>query len=319
MKKILTSIAIMFTLLFFCTQILLNSKEVMESVIFSFNIWKNNIFPSLFPFFVISSLLINYGFVEMVSELFKPIMNKLFKIKGEASFVFIMSLLSGFPSSAKYVRDLRIHNILSKEEASKLLTFTHFSNPLFILGTLSISFLNNKKIGLLILVIHYSTNILIGILFRNYYPSKINKSKVSIKNSILNMNKKRISNKDSFGTIISNSILSSINTLLLVLGSVTTFLIILTVLSNVLNLNGFNQAFLGGILEMTQGLKYVSLLDTSLKIKASLSTFIISFGGLSVHMQIISIISDTDIKYYPYLLARIIHAVVSSILIYIIL
>lgn len=318
MKKILTSTIIMFTLLFFCIQILLNSQEVMKSVIFSFNIWKNNIFPSLFPFFVISSLLINYGFIEMISEIFKPLMSKLFKIKGEASFVFIMSLLSGFPSSAKYVKDLRLKNMLSKEEATKLLMFTHFSNPLFILGTISISFLNNKRIGLLILLIHYSTNILIGLLVRNYSPSKIDNSKISIKRAILNMNKKRISNKDSFGTIISNSILTSINTLLLVLGSITTFLIISTIITDTFKFSGFNQAILGGILEMTQGLKYVSLLDTSLKIKAALSTLILSFGGFSVHMQIISIISETDIKYYPYLLARILHAVVSSILIYII-
>ena len=50
---------------------------------------------------------------------------------------------------------------------------------------------------------------------------------------------------------------------------------------------------------MTQGLKYISVLNIPLKFKATLSTMILSFGGLSVHMQIIGILSDTDIEYLP--------------------
>ena len=44
---------------------------------------------------------------------------------------------------------------------------------------------------------------------------------------------------------------------------------------------------------------------------------IISFGGLSVHMQIFSILSDTKIKYLPFLTARVMHAFISSFLVFI--
>ncbi len=67
---------------------------------------------------------------------------------------------------------------------------------------------------------------------------------------------------------------------------------------------------------MTQGLKYISLEAIPLKLKCTLSTMIISFGGLSVHMQIISILSDTKIKYFPFLTARILHALISSLLVF---
>jgi nucleoside recognition membrane protein YjiH len=66
---------------------------------------------------------------------------------------------------------------------------------------------------------------------------------------------------------------------------------------------------------MTQGLKYVSLLNISNYYKAILITAIISFGGLSVHTQIISIISDTKIKYLPFLVARIFHVIISVFII----
>ena len=84
-------------------------------------------------------------------------------------------------------------------------------------------------------------------------------------------------------------------------------------------MNSFTNSIINGIVEMTQGLKYVSLLNVSLKIKAILNAMIISFGGISVHVQIISIIKDSKIKYFPFLIARIIHAIISGLLIFIIL
>ena len=133
MKQRIVSIIIMITLMFIGMEILTSSEQILNSVKFSLSIWANNIFPSLFPFFVLSELLINYGFIEFVGELLKPIMIKLFKADSKTAFIFIMSILSGFPSNAKYTRELYKKNIIDKKQATKILTFTHFSNPLFIL------------------------------------------------------------------------------------------------------------------------------------------------------------------------------------------
>lgn len=316
MRKFITSILIMCVLLFIMFEILTSSTSIMETVSFSFGVWKNNIFPSLFPFFVLSEFLINYGFIEFVSELFKPIMNKLFKVKGVGAFVFIMSLISGFPSNSKYVRELYMNGLINEYEGTKLLTFTHFSNPLFILGTISILFLNNKEVGFLILFCHYFGNIIVGFMFRNYYVSEKENSKISFKNALLNMHKRRISNNKSFGEVMSGALTNGINTLLLIFGVVTLFLVITTIIDNNINLSSYYQSILNGIVEMTQGLKYVSLLDIPLKIKGTLSVMFISFGGISVHIQLISILSDTKIKYFPFFVARVIHACISSLMFY---
>lgn len=316
MKKIISSILIMYLLLFVGFEILTDSASILNSVSFSFKIWQNSIFPSLFPFFVLSELLINYGFVEFLSEVFKPIMNKIFKINPNASFIFVMSIISGFPSNAKYTRELYLNGKITEEEASKVLTFSHFSNPLFILGTVSVLFLKNKEVGLLILLSHYITNIIIGLIFRNYCVSNISHSKVSLKKAVKKMNEKRINNEKNFGQIITTALMNSINTLLLILGTVTMFLIITTIIDNKLDINSYYQSILNGIFEMTQGLKYISLLAIPLKLKSVLTVMILSFGGLSVHMQVISILSDTKIKYLPFLTARILHSAISGILVF---
>ena len=240
-------------------------------------------------------------------------------MRGNAAFIFILSLVSGCPSNAKYTRELYLNKKIDEQEATKILMFSHFSNPLFILGTISVTFLQDKRLGLIVLVSHYVSNIIIGLLVRNYHPSPLTNDKFSLKKAILMMHNKRINNDKRFGAIITNSLINSLNTLLLILGVITTFLIITTIIDNNFHLSLFNKSLISGFLEMTQGLKHVSLLNTTSEYKAILICMIISFGGLSVHTQILSIISDTNIKYKPFLLARLMHSVISGILCYLIL
>lgn len=316
MRKKSVSVLIMTLLLLIGIEILTSSKEIMNTVSFSFHVWKDNIFPSLFPFFILSTLLIEYGFVELVSELLKPVMTRVFKIESKAAFIFVMSMISGFPSNAKYTKELYEKGIISSKAATKILTFTHFSNPLFILGTVSILFLNNKEIGLIILLSHYITNFIVGIIFRNFFQCQKEDTNISINRAILAMHQKRIHKNKQFGEIITEAITGAIQTLLLVLGTVTMFLIVSTILNQIFHFNKLEQGIVSGMIEMTQGLSYLCKLPISLKLKSIFSTMILSFGGFSVHMQVISILSGTKISYKPYFIARIIHAVISGILVY---
>lgn len=310
----IVSTSIMTLLLSIAFFILTESKAVMEAVLFSFQIWKNNIFPSLFPFFLLSELLIQYGFVEFLGELLKPVMNRIFRISNQAAFIFVMSIISGFPSNAKYTKALLEEHKINEKEATKILTFTHFSNPLFILGTVSITFLGNREVGFLILFCHYITNLILGLLFRNYYPSPKTDCRVSIRKAITNMTLARQKKKVSFPLILTNALNHTIQTLLFILGVTTTFLIITTLINQHITLSTFHQSILNGFFEMTQGLKYVSLLNIPLKIKGILTVMILSFGGLSVHMQLIGILSKSKIRYFPYFTARVLHATIASLI-----
>ena len=314
MKNMISTLLILLFLLCIGFQILTNSNLVIESVKTSMNLWKNNVVPSIFPYFILSEFFIYFGFTEFLSELLGPLMNKLFKMRGICSFIFIMSIFSGFPSNAKYTNELLNEHQINKDEASKILLFSHFSNPMFILGTVSISFLKYKEIGPFILFCHYMGNIIIGFLFRNYYPN-IEHTSLSFKKACAKAHKKRKSNKQKLGVFFTSAIQKSLHTLLLMLGIITTFSILTTIITNYVNLPLCYQSLLSGSLEMTQGLKSISLLAIPLKFKVIYSVMILSFGGLSVHMQMFSIL-DTKVKYFPFLVARILHVLISSLLAY---
>ena len=288
-------------ILVFIFEILSNSNLIMESVSTSFNIWKNSLFPALFPMFVFSSILIDLGIIEIIAKSKSNILKKLFNINSSSIFIFIMSMFSGFPSSAKYINELYNKKLLTKYEAEKIILFSHFANPMFIIGTISLSFLNNKNLCFIIIFSHYIVNFIIGLCIRRFHINNDSNIDISYKNV-------------NIGTSISKSILNTINTLLLILGTVTFFLIITTIIDVNFNLNLPLKTIIFSITEMTQGIRHISLLNISLKLKCTFITMILSFGGLSIHLQTFSIINDLKLKYSHYLLSRIVHCLMSGII-----
>lgn len=296
MKKILSIIIFLLSIYF----ILTNSIEIMESIRLSFSICINNLFPSLIPFMLLSNILINYDFINDLSNILEKIMTRIFKVSKNCAFAVVMSIMSGTPSNAKYLKDLYDSNFINIKDIQKCLNFCHFTNPIFILGTIGYTFLGNKKIGLIILISHYLTSIIIGLF------NKKDKNFIEIK---INNNK----NNRNFINVLTKSIKSTIDTLFLILGVITTCLIITCILNKIINLPD-NFKFIYGFIEITQGLKYLSLSNFNIEIKTIISSFLISFGGICIHAQVFSILDNKKIRYFPYFKSRLIHGILSSIL-----
>lgn len=284
--------------------ILTNTYEIIESIKLSFSICINKLFPSLIPFMLFSNILINYDFINDISDILNKLMTKVFKVNKNCSFVFIMSILSGSPSNGKFLKDLLDNKLITINDCQNCLNFIHYTNPLFVLGTIGYTFFNSKQLGLIILISSYLSSFILGI---------FNKKK-----EICNYTTKKIENNKNFFNILNKSILSTINTLLLILGIITTFLIITCIINCLFDIDK-NYKFIYGILEITQGLNYLSISNININIKAIISSFFISFGGLCIHMQVFSILDNKKIRYIPYLISRILHGIISSIITFIIL
>lgn len=302
MKKKIYSLIVLFCLSFVIFFIFTNSSIINDSIFFSYELFIKNIFPSLFPMFIISYILVEIGIPEFLCSIFYKFFNKLFLVKSDASFVFFMSMLTGFPSSAKYIDMLIEKNRIDSHDASKILIFTFFSNPLFIVNTVGIMFLGNINLGFIILVSHITGNILVGLLFRNY--NKTNSTDVIDARKGIKVLINKI-NTTSFFSVFLNSIKDAINTMILIFGIIVTFQIIISILPC--------NMFFKGIIEMTTGLRLISIYD-NLYFKVFLSTFFISFGGLCIHTQIMNILNKKGVRYLPFLFARIIHGIISAVM-----
>lgn len=285
-------------------EILFNKTLVFDTISYSLKIWISSIFPSLFPFFIISDLLIKYNVTNYIPKGIKSIFRRFFKVSDNVVTIFFLSMISGFPSNARNTKMMYDMGRISLAEANHALIFTHFSNPLFILGTVAVFFLHNETYGYIILTSHYLANVILGILFKKYNNATDNKQ--------INVCLEDV----SFAKAFASAIKRAIDTLLMILGTLTCFLVLSSIIINRFDLNSYNAMILKGILEITMGIREVANLHIGDIYKVVLSSMFISFGGLSVHMQVLSFLVDSDISYKYFFIARIFHCIIAGFISY---
>lgn len=310
MKRKIETVVVFIIIIFYLISLFMFSDKVIEGIMFSIDIWKNNLIPSIFPFLVFSYIFINYGVSDVISEITKPFISNILRVNKECNYIIILSLLSGFPTSSKFINDSYENGDISLEDANYLLNFCFFSNPLFIIGTIGILLLGNKKLGVLILISHYLSNFIIAILTRK---KKNNKDSINIRNGFYKM-KEKISKSKPFASVLKESIFNAIDVLLLLFGIISIFVNINNIVFSIIDIDLLSKGIISGILEMTSGIRNISNLDILLNLKLSIIVSILSFGGISIHMQILSIVDSFKVNYKRFLFLRIL-SVISSVII----
>lgn len=268
--------------------IIIKRPIITNSIIDAINIWITNIFPALFPILILSDLIVSTDLIKTITNVIGPIFSKIFKVSKYSSYVFVMSSLSGCPSNAKYIKDLLDNKLIHKDEAVKILSFSLLYNPILIL---TITPYLTKFDAYFIIISNIFINLIIGLINRNQKCSIDNNSELIPKN---------------FNLI--NSISKTIDTLLLVLGSLVLFIALSSLVT-------YNHPILDGIFEITNGIKEIILLD-KYSHQLMITGILLSFGGLSIHTQIKSILKDYHLDYSLFYKSRIIHLILFMLTIY---
>jgi len=289
-----------FTLFLFFTflYILFKYNYILnKSVVDAVNLWLTKVFPSLFIMFILNDIIINSRILDYLMSLISPLFNKIFSTSLHSSQAFILSLFSGTPSSAFIIKEMLNNREIDIDSANKLIAFTYFSNPLFLYNILSLSF--NSYITLKIIIIHYISNIFIGLFFR-----KNNRKTI--------ITERKNHSKINMFIILPKSIKKSLDTLFMILGTITFYMIITNLLINIFNFNTLFEILIKGFIEITQSLNILNTINSSSILKEIIALSIISFGGLSIHTQVLALINDTNISYKNFLIGRILHVLIST-------
>ena len=332
------SISIIFILYLFF--LVLFTKSNFNAAKKGITLWANNVVPSLFPFFVAVELLKHTNLIYFLSIKLDKYMKPIFNLPGVASFPFVMGLISGYPVGAKIVSDLYSNNLCTQKEAERMLAFTNNSGPLFIIGTVGCSFYSNTSIGILLLISHILSSICVGIILGiiSRIKSATNKFTANSRQSASTNNFSSLLQDDikiaDLGGILGSAILSAIKSILMIGGFVTIFSVILSILSNtkiltilsyfISNIFHINPDYivglLTGFLEFTNGLYKISTINNKmLSINLILSSFIIGFGGISVTLQVLNIISKNKLSIKTYIFGKLLHGTISALFTFLIL
>ena len=283
----------------------------------------NVIIPSLFPFFVLSTLIVQLGLARLFGRILEPVMRPLFNVGGACSTAFVLGFVGGYPVGAKTVIALYENGSCSKAEAERMLSFCNNSGPAFILGVVGAGVFSSSKIGLLLYLVHTLSSVCIGILFRRW-GAKREKRGADRK---INIESKH------FTAAFTESVKSAFQSTLSICG----FVIFFTVIIRLLFLSGlfpflaqvigavfapvgldasWAERLLTGFIEISSGVWTLQGASGELTRSMAMAAFMLGWAGLSIHCQVLSFIGGSGLSVRTYIMGKILHGILSAALVF---
>jgi len=276
--------------------IIANPNKFIDSARKGVFLWGNNVLPALFPFMCLTKILVGI----LPKHKIKP-----------SLYVFCLSVLSGYPIASKLLRDYYDKGMITTEYAKRVYSYSATSGPIFVIGTVGVIFFNDIRVGVLIFVVHIVTALLTGILFGGF--KKCDSKCLPYCDENIN-----------YGEIVSDSVFSSITSILIVgayimvfyvlfdaIASVGIFNIITSLLAKLNISSDLSFGVLSGIIELTRGLYQLGAVGG--KLAVAMSGGLISFSGLCILMQSYTFLHPVGVKFGYICMVKIIHALLTFI------
>jgi len=276
-------------------------REVLDAAKDGLMLWFNNVLPALLPFIVITNMLVGLGFVRVMGNFMRPIMQYVFGLPGAGSLALIVGLISGYPMGAKTVADLCKNGEITTKEAQHLLKFCNNAGPLFIVGVVGVGLLGDSTAGYVLWAAHGVTALFMGIVTRTQWNCNDFNKNVTLKIGSPNVAK-----------VLSDSIKNAMDALLFVGGLIIFFSVVVRMLLLIFG-DAYYMGVAAGIIEMTNGAKMLA--DTTGAVSAaSLAAIggIIGFGGISVHAQAAHFTAGIGVRVGEYIKYKLLHGLLAA-------
>lgn len=275
----------------------------------------NVIVPSLFPFFVLSSLVVDLGLAAYLGRALEGLMRPLFRVSGSCAAAVALGFIGGYPVGARTALQLYQQGLCSRTEAERLLAFCNNSGPAFILGVVGAGIFGDSRVGLLLYLTHALASLLVGLIFRFYGGSHRSRSSHAPAKPI-----QAVTVPAAFTGAVSRALQSTLN----ICAFVVFFAVVLQLLSvygafaalaQLLAAVGFQpewaQRLVAGLLELSSGVSSLRG-DAQLAGRVSMAAFMLGWAGLSVHCQVLSFLVDSGLSAKTYLAGKLCHGLIAA-------
>lgn len=296
---------------FLITMLILNPKKYTHSITLGYTLFLSKVFITSFPFFFLSKLFIELP-KNKSNNFIKNIFCKIYKTSYVSFDIFMLSILSGYPTNAKLISDYYTKGYISKNEAKKILSFTSTSGPLFIIGTLGSIILDNVKVGYILYIAHIISALLNGLLYR----------KINIQSQPCNIEIKQKKN------ILLDCMLDTVKALCIVGGYITIFYMIIDILIDIHLIDFFtnilskifpsqlSKIIATSFFELTRGL---SLIESYEKSTLAIIAGCVSFSSISILVQSYAFLQKAKIRIRYFLCTKLTQTIISIAITYILL
>ena len=256
------------------------------------SLWASNVLPALFPFFICVNFIAGTGAVRLL-----PL----------NLFPFVMSVLAGYPMGVKIVGDMYRDGLISRREAKCMVTFCSTSGPVFMVGAVGAGMLGSQTAGMVIAVSHYAAAVINGIFFSDGYRA----------GHVKHSTDKMLCSYDILETMTS-SVYSACRSMAVILAYIILFMFIMDLMDTAgvfgMLRSDILECLMKGTFEMTVGCNSVAASDVDLRGACVLASVIVSWGGLSVLGQSMSMLSGTGISFFYFVVTKLTHSFFAGII-----
>ena len=284
----------------------------------------NTVIPSLFPFFVLSGFVVKMNLAQRAGKFLSPVMRPLFGVSGVGAIPLILGFVGGYPVGAKTVSEMYSAGQCTRRDAVNMLFFVSNTGPAFIIGVAGAAVFKSATVGFILYGCHIAAAILTGILsgiFRRKFS--VETADQASKTPVAPVNPPMPSVSSAF----TGAVVSSVTSILNVCGFVVLFTVILrlmevynvtAVLIRLLSVTGLSPVLSGklisGFTELTTGIWSLSDITANLTFSFTAAAFMLGWGGLAVHCQAASFLSESGLPISPYIFGKLVHGVLSAVM-----
>ena len=261
-------------------------------------LWFQTLLPTLLPFMILSNLLIRTNCVFYISRTISPFIQNLFHVSNDACYAVLIGFLCGYPMGAKVVGDLISSGRISRNEGQYLLSFCNNTSPMFIISYIVMQTFKDKSLLFITIIILFLSPVICSLVFRKYYHITAASATHSQAKEVIYFD----------FLIFDNAIMNGFETITKVGGYMILFSILYTLGAKL------PLTFLLPLLEISNGIPWIMKSSCSFTLLYPYILGLTSFGGLCAVAQTNSMIQNTGLRIYPYIIQKLITALVTSLL-----
>lgn len=288
----------------FCFVLLFrNSDAAIEYIGQGLALCVHTVIPSLFPFMVLSELLVASGAGEALGRIFARPMRWFFGLSGAGASAVVLGSMCGFPVGAKTAVSLYDRNMISKAECEHLLTFSNNPSSAFLITAVGVSLFGNRRLGLVLYGVVLGASFIVGFLGRFFFRER---EGVTISTRHSHPHFPSGLHPGGVG-MFTGAVSGAANGMLMVCAYVVFFSAMRGALSCMIReLGGMNEvlyALFCGLLELSSGVSQTAALRP-LVLATVFTAAVAGWSGLSVHCQIMTLCGGRGLSLKPYIIAK---------------
>ena len=256
------------------------------------------VIPSLFPFMVISELLVSSGVGNRLGRLVSKPIRMIFGVSEGCACAFILGAICGFPIGTKTLVSMLDRGELTAREASKALIFCNNPGSAFVISAVGVSLFGSFRLGVMLYTCVIMSAIAVGAMGRFF--NNTNAADFALQNS-----KTRKTATRGISENFTAAVQSSAASMLTVCAYVAFFSSFVGCLGAILEGVGapqFLTAAFFGFFELSSGVAMSAELSPISSILFCAA--ILGWSGLSVHFQVMAVSAGRGISYAPYFWAK---------------